>query len=332
MKNGWFFDNNFNGVSDEILGDVVEFFDFPLDDDDDVDTDGVEQDWNDQFKHIEEPSLGVFSVPTFDLCGEARNENPNLVNNFSASELSHIDRRNIVNSSFKERRGLLPKNAGAKYGKTIPIQNFPFKGTNLLQCQTYSPVSVFESSSYSSVENSNFELPVIPTKRPRSKRQRLSSFNKLLIPFIIPFRKHQSKTLRAGKPRKKDTSQRIVQRKPRKKDISQRSDGIETKKSSSSLQESAAPRKCTHCEVTETPQWREGPKGPKTLCNACGVRYRSGRLFPEYRPAASPTFEASLHSNSHKKVVEIRNKVNKENDKGSSILYLQSNLSGNFLG
>ncbi|KAI5391191.1 hypothetical protein KIW84_076157 [Lathyrus oleraceus] len=83
MKNCWFFDNNFNGVSDEILGDVVEFFDFPLDDD--VETDVVEQDWNDQFKHIEEPSLGVFSVPSFDLCGQTQNEKPNLVNNFSAS-------------------------------------------------------------------------------------------------------------------------------------------------------------------------------------------------------------------------------------------------------
>ena len=48
--------------------------------------------------------------------------------------------------------------------------------------------------------------------------------------------------------------------------------------------------------------------GPKTLCNACGVRYKSGRLFPEYRPAASPTFVPSLHSNSHKKVLEMRNK------------------------
>ncbi|KAI3676953.1 hypothetical protein L1987_86569 [Smallanthus sonchifolius] len=67
-------------------------------------------------------------------------------------------------------------------------------------------------------------------------------------------------------------------------------------------------KKCTHCEITKTPQWREGPMGPKTLCNACGVRYRSGRLFPEYRPAASPTFIRSLHSNSHRKVVEMRQK------------------------
>lgn len=46
--------------------------------------------------------------------------------------------------------------------------------------------------------------------------------------------------------------------------------------------------------------------GPKTLCNACGVRYKSGRLVPEYRPAASPTFVVSKHSNSHRKVIEMR--------------------------
>ncbi|KAL3537027.1 hypothetical protein ACH5RR_000393 [Cinchona calisaya] len=66
------------------------------------------------------------------------------------------------------------------------------------------------------------------------------------------------------------------------------------------------PRKCTHCSSEKTPQWRTGPLGPKTLCNACGVRYKSGRLVPEYRPAASPTFVLTQHSNSHRKVVELR--------------------------
>ncbi|KAG2424471.1 hypothetical protein HXX76_014523 [Chlamydomonas incerta] len=32
-------------------------------------------------------------------------------------------------------------------------------------------------------------------------------------------------------------------------------------------------RTCVECGATQTPQWREGPAGPKTLCNACGVRY-----------------------------------------------------------
>ncbi|PHT88832.1 hypothetical protein T459_10938 [Capsicum annuum] len=65
-------------------------------------------------------------------------------------------------------------------------------------------------------------------------------------------------------------------------------------------------RKCLHCASDKTPQWRTGPMGPKTLCNACGVRYKSGRLVPEYRPASSPTFISAKHSNSHRKVLELR--------------------------
>uniref|UniRef100_A0A452YWD8 GATA-type domain-containing protein n=1 Tax=Aegilops tauschii subsp. strangulata TaxID=200361 RepID=A0A452YWD8_AEGTS len=65
-------------------------------------------------------------------------------------------------------------------------------------------------------------------------------------------------------------------------------------------------RRCTHCASEKTPQWRTGPLGPKTLCNACGVRFKSGRLVPEYRPAASPTFLLTQHSNSHRKVMELR--------------------------
>ncbi|EFJ31776.1 hypothetical protein SELMODRAFT_69566, partial [Selaginella moellendorffii] len=65
-------------------------------------------------------------------------------------------------------------------------------------------------------------------------------------------------------------------------------------------------RKCSHCQTQKTPQWRAGPLGPKTLCNACGVRFKSGRLLPEYRPAGSPSFVSDKHSNSHRKVLEMR--------------------------
>ncbi|KAG6471198.1 hypothetical protein ZIOFF_072299 [Zingiber officinale] len=65
-------------------------------------------------------------------------------------------------------------------------------------------------------------------------------------------------------------------------------------------------RRCLHCQTDKTPQWRSGPEGPKTLCNACGMRFKSGRLVPEYRPASSPTFVGSHHSNSHRKVLELR--------------------------
>ena len=190
------------------------------------------------------------------------------------------------------------KKAGPTYNKNVPIQK------DLHQFQSNSPVSVFESSSSSScVENSNLELPVIPTKRPRSKRRPLSNITLLYsIPFIFTSPAFQKSDFETH-PFEKFSN---VVRKQRKKNIPMVGNKTEMKRSSS--EEFVAVRKCSHCEVTKTPQWREGPMGPKTLCNACGVRYRSGRLFAEYRPAASPTFVASLHSNSHKKVLEIRNR------------------------
>nr|GLL26275.1 GATA transcription factor 5-like [Ipomoea trifida] len=76
------------------------------------------------------------------------------------------------------------------------------------------------------------------------------------------------------------------------------------------------PRRCSHCGVQKTPQWRAGPLGAKTLCNACGVRFKSGRLLPEYRPACSPTFSSQLHSNNHRKVLEMRRKKESEASPG----------------
>ncbi|WCJ34832.1 GATA transcription factor 29 [Euphorbia peplus] len=31
---------------------------------------------------------------------------------------------------------------------------------------------------------------------------------------------------------------------------------------------------CKICSTNDTPMWRKGPLGPKTLCNACGIKYR----------------------------------------------------------
>lgn len=173
------------------------------------------------------------------------------------------------------------------------------------QFRTYSPVSGFESTTSSSGDSSNFDLPIIPGKRPRGRRRRLSSFTSLL-PFPITSTSPAFRKLNG------------VKRKQRKKGLCILSSDVKMDTSSVGG-DSAEPRKCLHCEATKTPQWREGPMGPKTLCNACGVRYRSGRLFPEYRPAASPTFVPSLHSNSHKKVIEMR---------GSGMLESRASLSG----
>ncbi|KAF8099381.1 hypothetical protein N665_0245s0058 [Sinapis alba] len=36
-------------------------------------------------------------------------------------------------------------------------------------------------------------------------------------------------------------------------------------------------RCCSDCKTTKTPMWRGGPSGPKSLCNACGIRFMRQR-------------------------------------------------------
>ncbi|XP_045805677.1 GATA transcription factor 11-like [Trifolium pratense] len=303
MKDSWFFDKNFNGLEDEVFDDVLQFFDFPLED---VETNPAEEDWS----ALGEPCFDVFPEPPVGLCAKPKIENPQLGNGFSAP-------CNEISPMIK-----VPRTAGPAYGKTLPNNGSFFEKKVVLQ---YSPVSVFEGSSASSGENSSFDLPVIPVKRPRSKRRRPSSSNPV---FSLSFIANPSAFQKYLKTPASDSDLNRV-KKQRKKDDSVLSGDAETKRSSS--QESAIIRKCTHCEVTKTPQWREGPKGPKTLCNACGVRYRSGRLYPEYRPANSPTYVESVHSNCHKKVLEMRGVVVKEGVRGRSML-ASSTLSGNSVG
>jgi len=40
-----------------------------------------------------------------------------------------------------------------------------------------------------------------------------------------------------------------------------------------SSEERCSTKECGECGVNFSPEWRRGPKGPHTLCNACGLRY-----------------------------------------------------------
>ncbi|CAM0902770.1 unnamed protein product [Alopecurus aequalis] len=64
--------------------------------------------------------------------------------------------------------------------------------------------------------------------------------------------------------------------------------------------------RCTHCATENTPEWREGPEGPHSLCNACGMVFRKkGRLLAEYRPANSPAFSPLLHSSTYARALKM---------------------------
>ncbi|GLJ18985.1 hypothetical protein SUGI_0339400, partial [Cryptomeria japonica] len=51
-------------------------------------------------------------------------------------------------------------------------------------------------------------------------------------------------------------------------------------------------RWCFTCHTTTTPLWRSGPMGPKSLCNACGIRYKK-----KERRAASSMAAAAENNN-----------------------------------
>ncbi|KAE9585757.1 putative transcription factor C2C2-GATA family [Lupinus albus] len=283
MKDSGFLDKNFNGLPDEVFNDIINFFDFPLED---VEI-NVQEDWDAEFKQLQEPCFDVFHVASSGLCGKTDN-NSQLGISFPTS----------CNGVTQIKQ--LAQTAGPAYGKTITNLNDSI-GKHLHPFQTTSPVSVFDSSnSFSSAENSNVDPPTVRVKRSRSKRQRPSSSSSVFSISFIPTSPLRNKV-----------------EKQKEKDLFLLPDQVKMKIYSS--KESVVTRKCMHCAAKKTPQWREGPMGPKTLCNACGVRYRSGRLYPEYRPAVSPTFVPSLHSNNHKKVVEMRSKAMQEAVKGSML-------------
>ncbi|KAF5447415.1 hypothetical protein F2P56_011205 [Juglans regia] len=297
MSGSSLLNENLNGISD--FDDFFKFLDFPLED-----VEGnVGEDWNAKLELLDPPSIDVLAGLSPGFSGKTSNDSSKCPENLSAPcyETSPLE--------------VLPVTAEATSNRSIVLHKAS-DGKGLRLFQTSSPISVLESSSSCSVENPTTVEPKIisAVKRARSKRSRprQPNFNrKFVIPFFSssPKLSHPSASFESGSETDlTETVSNPSKRKLRKKkNLTVLSGATETMDHSS--QGPVATRKCMHCEVTKTPQWREGPMGPKTLCNACGVRYRSGRLFPEYRPMASPTFVPSVHSNSHKKVIEMRSKA-----------------------
>ncbi|KAG0265447.1 hypothetical protein BG011_004667 [Mortierella polycephala] len=42
-------------------------------------------------------------------------------------------------------------------------------------------------------------------------------------------------------------------------------------------------KRCGYCGCATTPMWRRGPLGPSTLCNACGVKWKHGKIMQDHK-------------------------------------------------
>lgn len=64
-------------------------------------------------------------------------------------------------------------------------------------------------------------------------------------------------------------------------------------------------RECLYCGRKTTPMWRRGPDGPGTLCNACGVKWRHGKILCD----KNDTKAASSTVTTNKKVDSINTRL-----------------------
>ncbi|KAI5418518.1 GATA transcription factor 5 [Lathyrus oleraceus] len=242
------------------------------------------------FSNEEEQEQDTLQQPQQDILDEKQQENHFQDNTHNQNEISHP----IINNHFES----LPTTE-----LTVPVE----EAANL-EWLSYFVEDSF--SQFSMTENHHLLQPKAPEPKPN-----------ISTPCF--------KTPVPGKARSKRTRTGVRVWPVSLVDSSSTSSSTALSSSSSHLEECSKPpekkpkrrmgsldggegrgvlRRCSHCGVQKTPQWRTGPAGPKTLCNACGVRYKSGRLLPEYRPACSPTFSREMHSNHHRKVLEMRRK------------------------
>ncbi|KAH6828576.1 hypothetical protein C2S53_017360 [Perilla frutescens var. hirtella] len=68
-------------------------------------------------------------------------------------------------------------------------------------------------------------------------------------------------------------------------------------------------RVCSDCHTTKTPLWRSGPKGPKSLCNACGIRQRKARRAMAAAAAANGGGVACDPPRAVKVKVKVKEKI-----------------------
>ncbi|GAM87868.1 hypothetical protein ANO11243_058960 [Dothideomycetidae sp. 11243] len=65
----------------------------------------------------------------------------------------------------------------------------------------------------------------------------------------------------------------------------------------------AAPGRCHSCNRAETPEWRRGPDGARTLCNACGLHY--AKLTRKAGANKAPTAGSNLRPKSEEDGTDI---------------------------
>ncbi|KAI8084888.1 uncharacterized protein BX664DRAFT_338027 [Halteromyces radiatus] len=84
-------------------------------------------------------------------------------------------------------------------------------------------------------------------------------------------------------------------------------------------QDQHSAKKCLYCGSKSTPMWRRGPEGAGTLCNACGVKWKHGKILSDtaYESQGASTFTTDQKER-HKSYNNNNNNNNKRRKSISS--------------
>ncbi|GMH20459.1 hypothetical protein Nepgr_022300 [Nepenthes gracilis] len=110
-------------------------------------------------------------------------------------------------------------------------------------------------------------------------------------------------------------------------------DGSRISKPSTNSKTNELAKSCSDCHTTTTPLWRGGPAGPKTLCNACGIKYhKKRRALLGLDKGRSEKRKKKCRRNSSGREIEFPLKIKMLASSGGDLLLKKSNASANLRG
>ncbi|KAM0867901.1 hypothetical protein ACQ4PT_041670 [Festuca glaucescens] len=77
-------------------------------------------------------------------------------------------------------------------------------------------------------------------------------------------------------------------------------------------------RSCVECRTTSTPMWRGGPTGRRSLCNACGIRYRKKRRQDLGLDQKEPPQPQLQHNSEEATTTDVRDNNSNSNSSSTS--------------
>ena len=197
-----------------------------------------------------------FRIPTFDFAvmkhqkQENENENEEILYICTASEIDEGQRL------------------------FFRITNFP--NVLVAVAESFMTKPLLKESSSSSLSNNTFTLPILPsidTKniliQPSSVFENFDHETGVQVGnenYTVDYSEYSPNATNAS-GHTKTISKSAVSISPLKKQRGDHTNSQSTKN-----------RQCLNCFCTSTPMWRRGPDGLASLCNACGVKFKSGKL------------------------------------------------------